>query len=923
MNDSFETEYTDESRFPEPDQLDLQTCLEAGEAYQHDQQYTQAIPYLKRCAEDPQLAEIADPAEVWCDLGSCCQKASEDGEDTDLLAHATEAYRHALDLYAEKAASEEDHGAADYSMGRILHEKCPGVHDDPQAFQHFERSHLRGHGGGTWMLAQCYEYGWGVPRDPARAFSITQEFRERIPALLLQLGLYYEYGIGVKADPAAAVRIYQNVLNSENADYFGGAAAFLLGCCYYHGCGVAADHQKALELFQTSDLPLEWPYSRAIQEPSASNLNILALLYGKGWSWLVKSCPERRFHLLEQACALPDGSKYANQLAEYFLQGTCTRRDPRRAFQLYSQAEGTESRYFTRQITGEMYYYGCGTARNYLEAVRCFDAGARQGFERALLYLGLCYWNGTGVTANPEHALDVLGTIPADCKDAYGRCAALLRCLYALARPELAWAPEADIQQQLKAAITAANEMWPIWDFINCYFSAPCPKQAQYCIRFLEMVLSRRYWIDSRALSFCKLCYGIFCIAFPSAILLLCHGKKLSEIDQLKKELAAVTRQLTLSQAELSSRDDTITELSDEVRRYRQELADRYSMIQLAEQMRSGQAETQEALRRMSGQLSGLCSTAAGIDDTTKQMKAQLDSLMQFVQTDLQDWLSQEKQRMEAAEASGDEQSVQALLRNSADYINQKVLASQDSVQQERSQLQALFGPVWDRLAPNTQSSLISAGVLWNCCSGITDDSFDYSGICICATSALEMELDQVFFTGFRKYMLETYGDPNEVLLADQVYSIWPEILLGKTKAEYRQEALQGNAVVLRLRNYFELGDLPFLFASKNQEQNDVLQPRMTEYLRTIVKAPYQDDPITAINGSTQLLKKKQRPPYGFVGDCEYVRIHYRNPAAHTNLISRETAKSCYEKTITGRSDCYRCTSDVKGLIMQLYDFLQ
>lgn len=50
--------------------------------------------------------------------------------------------------------------------------------------------------------------------------------------------------------------------------------------------------------------------------------------------------------------------------------------------------------------------------------------------------------------------------------------------------------------------------------------------------------------------------------------------------------------------------------------------------------------------------------------------------------------------------------------------------------------------------------------MLWQGCAGVTMPDFDYSGICISVTTALEAELRRVFFDGFGDYLAASYGAP-------------------------------------------------------------------------------------------------------------------------------------------------------------------
>ena len=247
---------------------------------------------------------------------------------------------------------------------------------------------------------------------------------------------------------------------------------------------------------------------------------------------------------------------------------------------------------------------------------------------------------------------------------------------------------------------------------------------------------------------------------------------------------------------------------------------------------------------------------------------------------------------------------------------------SNREVQEEENHLQNVFSDKWSRLLPSTQSSLISASVLWNLCANISVAGFDYSGIIIAATSALESELKRVFYTDFQTYMLSKYGNP-QTQSAERTYASWPERLLSKTKAEYDNEMSRGSASLPQLADSFTMGTLPYMFKDdRNSNQQVVLRKRMREYLQTIVpedvleKYTDDSDPLKVFNNYSD--------DYNFVRQCESIRTFYRNPAGHVDVMSRESAEECYTRVVgVGKVNAFRFAHEVQGLIMTLYGYLK
>lgn len=306
------------------------------------------------------------------------------------------------------------------------------------------------------------------------------------------------------------------------------------------------------------------------------------------------------------------------------------------------------------------------------------------------------------------------------------------------------------------------------------------------------------------------------------------------------------------------------------------------------------------------------------MQEQLERMEGHLISLVQFTKNDLQTWIAEQRPRVD------DEVLIEQFAHRTAEYINMHVQTSNQKVQEEEQHLQNIFGSTWDRLLPVTQSSLVSASVLWNLCANISEKSFDYSGIIIAATSALESELKRVFYTGFRDYLLSTFGDPENIPV-DKVYTLWPEKYLSLSKKEYDEQISKGNYPKVELaRDEFRMGSLPYMFNDKNEGQKKLLRNRMKEYLVSIFKEEYCKNPLLTVNRTFWKNGKEVSDPNSFISQCEYIRTHYRNPAGHVEVLSRKSAEECYAKIVgANKVDAFRFTYEVEGLIMMLYEYIK
>lgn len=310
------------------------------------------------------------------------------------------------------------------------------------------------------------------------------------------------------------------------------------------------------------------------------------------------------------------------------------------------------------------------------------------------------------------------------------------------------------------------------------------------------------------------------------------------------------------------------------------------------------------------------------INTGTARMEYKLDQLRNFIENDLSCVITEAKKKIQTC-SEDDDTVVANFVESTAVYINQTMSPTDVLVEQETKQLQLLFGKIWTRLLPTSRTSVVSAGVFWKSCANITKDDFDFSGVCISATSALEAELKRVFYTGFQNFLESRYGKPD----ADNWESTfvnWPEKLLSCTRYDFRKSlgkysrGEQKWKPVVEKGNSFTMGVLPFIFGKpekfRNLDQERLLHTRLAEYLSTIVADTYANNPIEVFY--------KQKDKSCFVEKCERVRKDYRNKAAHVDVLSRDQAEECYQQVI-GKIDAYEYTSDVTGLIMELYDKLR
>lgn len=735
------------------------------------------------------------------------------------------------------------------------------------------------------VLADCrqaYEHGRGVARDREKAYAVLCAQAAQGDAYFRVLqAVHLEYGVGVAQDMSQAVALYEEAAASDNT-LARRTAQFCLGCCALHGRGMAQDVEKARTLLETSGEEMAKYFLALLDDRSAANCYTLALIYQHDF-YYIKAAPELAYRYAQEACDLDPQPNHLSMLARLVFSGSGCPRDLERACALYEQA-GDER---AEQPLAEYRYYGVVLAQDDAAAVRAFAAGVQRGDRRAMLYLGLCHLHGRGLSVDAAQALALFERAAAG-NGYYARYAAGIAALVVLSQPALAGDAEA-----ARATLARLAETSSIWTQIDRFYAAaPTPELAALFLELVETKLSERY-LKRPPLTY----YAGRVLRVQR--LVKAYAKSGADVRGLQQEIVRLEKALAQFQAEseskdalLAEKDQSIAALSDDVAFYRDVLSRGVATVE--EKVDAVHAATQD-IQQAIGELSDLVSGA--FMDELRGAKETLRAQLETTPPEAQDAL------------------VDAMCRQINDAINSAMAHASDAiVSQEEAHLERLFGESWQKLLPLSRASIVSASVLWQGCAGVTMPDFDYSGICISVTTALEAELRRVFFDGFGDYLAASYGAP-ETLAPEEVFAIWPEKLLSMTQREYAR----AKKPKLKRQHVFTIGNLPFLLGERRErfsgaEQQALVQQRVAEYLATIVKPEFADAPrevFTASHGGES-----------FVDKCERIRNDYRNAAAHAQVVSRDQAIACYHAVI-GRIGAYDHISGVTSALLALYSVLK
>lgn len=311
----------------------------------------------------------------------------------------------------------------------------------------------------------------------------------------------------------------------------------------------------------------------------------------------------------------------------------------------------------------------------------------------------------------------------------------------------------------------------------------------------------------------------------------------------------------------------------------------------------------------------------------TKDIQEELHTLSAFVKEELIIYIKEQKKQLYQEikdDLDKNEMVISQSCSNISKYINENIASSKEvDLSKEIEYLKSLFGQAWGIMAEESKISLISASVLWKMSARIKGN-FDFSGICISATTALENELKRYFFIGFQEYLEKKYGLPSSYRWKE-TFENWPEILLSISQKKYKQEWYnyknhggEKPKIQKKKDTSFSLGTMPFIFGMRrdedaSNEQIELLRKRLDEYLCSFIISPTNKSAIevftTGESGNS------------FIDKCERIRTEYRNRAAHDEIISMSQAEGCYHEVI-GKIESFEYTNEVTGILLQLYQYI-
>lgn len=210
---------------------------------------------------------------------------------------------------------------------------------------------------------------------------------------------------------------------------------------------------------------------------------------------------------------------------------------------------------------------------------------------------------------------------------------------------------------------------------------------------------------------------------------------------------------------------------------------------------------------------------------------------------------------------------------------HQKNMVMNENYHVEKRNLVELFGlDSWKKLSEDSKTFLITSKFMYNHLSQL-NENFDYSGICVLITKALEVEIFKRFFTDFLKYLNEKYHND---------YSRYHTALLHRNFKPLFPER-------------FTMGNIAYVLCYK-QKRTDTENEKVNN---RIILLEYCKDRLFSNYSEKEILST-----LNYYGEkIELIKDKFRNPSAHRDQIKRVDAGECIDLII-----------DVEKLLKQMLD---
>lgn len=331
--------------------------------------------------------------------------------------------------------------------------------------------------------------------------------------------------------------------------------------------------------------------------------------------------------------------------------------------------------------------------------------------------------------------------------------------------------------------------------------------------------------------------------------------KQAQDRQKIKEQAAEIERLKALLQAD--ERNKKIEELEAREVEYQEQLKEKDARIAQQDQMIAFQQDI----------LSGFGIDASIIQDSFNQIQMARVSL---------------KNDLESSDDAVKEIALKQLQDKVAEIVSnltQSALSTKDHQYFEDYLIGELTEEVWRRLDDKSKAFLITAKSNYESMIKMKDsETFDYSGVCLLVTKALEVETTKRFFLSYKDFLEQKYSS----------VSRWPFALRQRDRGQITETVIADSE--------FTLGSVVSVIGLKRDYDTD---GNITGY--QIAHVGTKNEFLDYARSNLFKFSERRRveaeidKDYHFI---EKVRLDYRNPSAHRDRLTITSARGCLEYVI-------------------------
>lgn len=340
-------------------------------------------------------------------------------------------------------AAENNHSAAQYVLGDMYELGKGVITNYEKAVYWYTESANQGHKDAQFSLGKMYEQGKGVQRNIKKA--ITLYIKSDTGLARIRLGFIYENGLGISKNYSTAAELYVSswdnieylmeianedgnpVAKNSVGDYYYNVSNYSEALMWYKksaGLGYEWGQYNLAYLYEIGEgvkkdynLAVQW-YRKAAEEGLAAAQYAIGYMYEKGRGltidyaraakWYRKAAKQGDINSMFSLSKIYEEGKGVTQdyseAAKWYILAIKKEESDSDIVDKNNRHRSENARLF--YFIAEMYYYGNGVTRDFVEAIKWYEKAAKKNFPDALYSLGIMYENGEGVKESSTEAIN-------------------------------------------------------------------------------------------------------------------------------------------------------------------------------------------------------------------------------------------------------------------------------------------------------------------------------------------------------------------------------------------------------------------------------------------------------------------------------------------------------------------------------------